>query len=57
MRHELIIKPSAEKSLDRIARPIRKRILDALETLRGVRAASSWPVKKISGESASATIG
>ncbi len=34
MRYELIIKPSAEKSLDRISRPIRKRILDALEVFR-----------------------
>jgi mRNA interferase RelE/StbE len=34
MKYELIIKPSAEKSLDRIPKPTRKRILDALEALQ-----------------------
>jgi mRNA interferase RelE/StbE len=34
MRYEIIIKPAAEKSLDRISKPIRTRIADALERLR-----------------------
>jgi mRNA interferase RelE/StbE len=34
MRYEIIIKPSAEKSLDNIPRPNRRRIADALEELR-----------------------
>jgi mRNA interferase RelE/StbE len=33
MRYELIIKPSAEKSLDKLPRPIRSRIVDALKQL------------------------
>jgi mRNA interferase RelE/StbE len=34
MRYEIIIKPAAEKSLDRIPKPNRSRIADALEKLR-----------------------
>jgi mRNA interferase RelE/StbE len=34
MRYEIIIKPAAEKSLDRISKPHRTRIADALEGLR-----------------------
>ena len=34
MRYEIIIKPTAEKSLGRIPRPFRRRIIDALEELR-----------------------
>jgi mRNA interferase RelE/StbE len=59
MRYELIMKPAAEKSLDRIPKPVRKRILDALEAPRD----NPRPVGcvKLAGEdrmwrSASATI-
>jgi len=34
MRYEIILKPTAEKSLDNIPRPTRRRIVDALEELR-----------------------
>jgi mRNA interferase RelE/StbE len=34
MRYEITIKPTAEKSLDAIPRPARRRIADALEGLR-----------------------
>jgi mRNA interferase RelE/StbE len=34
MRYEIIIKPTAEKSLDRIPRPTRRRIVEALDQLR-----------------------
>jgi mRNA interferase RelE/StbE len=34
MRYEIIIKPSAEKSMDKIPLPLRRRIVDALEELR-----------------------
>jgi mRNA interferase RelE/StbE len=34
MRYEIILKPAAEKSLDSIPRPARRRIADALEELR-----------------------
>ena len=34
MAYELIIKPSAERALDRIPRPDRRRLLDALQALR-----------------------
>ena len=34
MRYEIIIKPSAEKGLDRLPRSARKRIVEALEKLR-----------------------
>ena len=34
MRYEIIIKPTAEKSLDSIPRSTRRRIADALEGLR-----------------------
>jgi len=34
MRYEIIIKPAAEKGLDRIPRPARRRIADAVEGLR-----------------------
>jgi mRNA interferase RelE/StbE len=34
MRYEIIIKPTAEKSLDKIPMPARRRIVDALERLR-----------------------
>ena len=36
MRYEIIIKPTAEKGLDKVPRPIRRRIADALESLRTV---------------------
>jgi mRNA interferase RelE/StbE len=35
MRYEIIIKPTAEKCLDKIPRPARRRIADAMEELRG----------------------
>ncbi len=34
MRYEIIIKPTAEKSLDKIPWPARRRIADAMERLR-----------------------
>jgi mRNA interferase RelE/StbE len=34
MRYEIIIKPAAEKGLDKVPRPVRRRILEALEELR-----------------------
>jgi mRNA interferase RelE/StbE len=34
MPYELIIKPTAEKSLDKLPHPIRRRIVDALKELR-----------------------
>jgi mRNA interferase RelE/StbE len=34
MPYELIIKPTAEKSLDKLPHPIRGRIVDALKQLR-----------------------
>jgi mRNA interferase RelE/StbE len=34
MLYELIIKPTAEKSLDKLPRPIRGRIIDAMKELR-----------------------
>ena len=34
MRYEIIIRPTAEKSLDKIPRPSRRRIADALDKLR-----------------------
>ena len=34
MQYELIIKPTAEKSLDKLPRPIRRRIVDAMMELR-----------------------
>jgi mRNA interferase RelE/StbE len=34
MQYELIIKPTAEKSLDKLPRPIRRRIVDAMKALR-----------------------
>jgi mRNA interferase RelE/StbE len=34
MRYEIIIKPAAEKSLDKIPHPVRRRIADAMEELR-----------------------
>jgi mRNA interferase RelE/StbE len=34
MRYEIIIKPTAEKSLDNVPQPTRRRIIDALEELR-----------------------
>ena len=34
MRYEIIIKPTAEKGLDKIPRSARRRIADALEGLR-----------------------
>ena len=34
MWYEIIIKPTAEKSLDNVPRPARRRIVDALEELR-----------------------
>ena len=34
MRYELIIKPTAERSLDRLSQTIRRCIVDALEELR-----------------------
>ncbi len=34
MRYKIIIKPTAEKSLDKIPWPARRRIADALEGLR-----------------------
>jgi mRNA interferase RelE/StbE len=34
MRYEIIIKPTAEKSMDKIPRSARRRIADALEGLR-----------------------
>ncbi len=34
MRYEIIIKPAAEKNLDKIPRSARRRIADALEELR-----------------------
>ena len=34
MQYELIIKPTAEKSLDKLPRPIRRRIVDAMKELR-----------------------
>jgi mRNA interferase RelE/StbE len=34
MRYEIIIKPTAEKGLDKLLRPVRRRIVDALEKLR-----------------------
>jgi mRNA interferase RelE/StbE len=35
MSYEIIIRPTAEKGLDKISRPIRQRVLDAMEKLRG----------------------
>ena len=35
MQYELIIKPTAEKSLDKLPRLIRRRIVDAMKELRG----------------------
>jgi mRNA interferase RelE/StbE len=34
MQYELIIKPTAEESLDKLPRPIRQRIVDAMKALR-----------------------
>ncbi len=34
MEYELIIKPSAEKGLDKVPLPFRRRILDAVKELR-----------------------
>jgi mRNA interferase RelE/StbE len=34
VRYELIIKPSAEKALDRYPKAVRKRIVEAMEDLR-----------------------
>jgi mRNA interferase RelE/StbE len=34
MQYAIIIKPTAVKSLDKLPRPVRRRILDALEELR-----------------------
>ena len=34
MAYELIIKPTAERSLDRLPRPVQRRIVDALMQLR-----------------------
>jgi mRNA interferase RelE/StbE len=34
MQYELIIKPTAEKSLDKLPRPARQRIVDAMKDLR-----------------------
>ena len=34
MQYELIIKPTAEKSLDKLPRPTRRRIVDAMKELR-----------------------
>ena len=34
MRYEIIIQPTAEKCLDKIPRPVRRRIADAMEKLR-----------------------
>jgi mRNA interferase RelE/StbE len=34
MRYEIIIRPSAEKCLDKIPRPDRRRLVDAMEELR-----------------------
>jgi mRNA interferase RelE/StbE len=34
MRYEIVIKPTAEKGLDKTPRPLRRRIADALEELR-----------------------
>ncbi len=48
MRYELIIKPVAEKSLDRVPRALRLRIIEALERLRNNPRPSS--VKKLGGE-------
>ncbi len=36
MRYEIIIKPAAEKCLDKIPRPVRRRIADAMEKLRAI---------------------
>ncbi len=35
MPYQIIIRPTAEKSLDKIPLPARRRIADALEALRG----------------------
>ena len=35
MRYEMIIKPTAEKGLDKVPRPDRRRIVESLEKLRG----------------------
>lgn len=34
MQYDLIIKPSAERSLDKLSHPIRRRIVDAMKELR-----------------------
>jgi mRNA interferase RelE/StbE len=34
MQYELIIKPSAERSLDRLPRPVRERIVNSMRKLR-----------------------
>ena len=34
MQYELIIKPTAEKNLDKLPRPARRRIVDAMKELR-----------------------
>jgi mRNA interferase RelE/StbE len=34
MQYELIIRPSAERSLDKLARPVRQHIVDAMKELR-----------------------
>ena len=34
MKYDLIIKPAAEKSLDKVPLPFRRRILDAMKKLR-----------------------
>ena len=34
MQYKIIIKPAAEKSLDKVPRPARRRIADAMEELR-----------------------
>ena len=34
MQYELIIKPTAEKSLDKLPRPARRRIVDGMKELR-----------------------
>jgi mRNA interferase RelE/StbE len=34
MPYEILIKPAAEKDLDKVPRSVRRRIIDALESLR-----------------------
>ena len=34
MRYQIIIKPTAEKSMDKIPLPVRRRVADAIEELR-----------------------